>query len=199
MKSEIYNKQDKKCNIQLEQNLKPRKTSAILSITEKMAETRAWKELRGLTENSQCRLCKEQRQPVQYIFAGCKMLASSEYLARHNRALMVIAVTQAKEQNLLDQNVKWYQEKWKRRHVLQKSQAKLVWDFQFILWKTTTSRRPDLMLEEKQTKTIWICDMTCPQENNIERRDWKIEPIIGSLHSKQEREDLDSKLKLCCY
>ena len=40
------------------------------------------------------------------------------------------------------------------------------------------------MLEEKQTKTIWICDMTCPQENNIERRDWKIEPIIGSLHSK---------------
>ena len=133
MKSEIYNKQDKKCNIQLGQNLKPRKTSAILSITEKMAETRAWKELTGLTENSQCRLCKEERQIVQYIFAGCKMLASSEYLVRHNRALMVIAVTLAKEQNLLDQNVKWYQEKWKRRHVLQKSQAKLVWHFQFIL------------------------------------------------------------------
>ena len=30
------------------------------------------------------------------------MLASSEYLVRHNRALMVIAVTLAKEQNLLD-------------------------------------------------------------------------------------------------
>ena len=67
-----------------------------------MAETRAWKELTGLTENSQCRLCKEERQIVQYIFAGCKMLASSEYLVRHNRALMVIAVTLAKEQNLLD-------------------------------------------------------------------------------------------------
>ena len=23
------------------------------------------------------------------------------------------------------------------------------------------------MLEEKQMKTIWICDMACPQENNI--------------------------------
>ena len=26
------------------------------------------------------------------------------------------------------------------------------------------------MLEEKQTKTIWICDMTCPQKNNIEKK-----------------------------
>ena len=25
------------------------------------------------------------------------------------------------------------------------------------------------MLQEKQTKTIWICDMACPQENNIEK------------------------------
>ena len=26
------------------------------------------------------------------------------------------------------------------------------------------------MLEEKQTKTIWICDIACPQENNIEKK-----------------------------
>ena len=26
------------------------------------------------------------------------------------------------------------------------------------------------MLEEKQTKTIWICDMACPQENNMEKK-----------------------------
>ena len=25
------------------------------------------------------------------------------------------------------------------------------------------------MLEEKQTKTIWICNMACPQENNVEK------------------------------
>ena len=53
---------------------------------------------------------------------------------------------------------------------LENSQAQLVWDFEFNLRKTTTSRRPDLMLEEKQTKTIWTCDMVCPQENNIEKK-----------------------------
>ena len=48
------------------------------------------------------------------------------------------------------------------------SQVKLVWDFEFNLRKATTTRRPDLMLEEGQTKTIRICDMACSQENNIE-------------------------------
>ena len=32
------------------------------------------------------------------------------------------------------------------------------------------STRPDLMLEERQTKTIRICHMACPQENNIEKK-----------------------------
>ena len=170
MQSETLNKQDKKCNIWLEQNLTPRKTSAIMSMREQMIETRAWKEVGGLIENSQCRLCKEQQEALQHLLAGCKMLASSEYLERHNRALMVMAVAWAKEQNLLDQDVKWYQEKRKRGHVLENPQAKLVWDFEFNLRKTTTSRRPDLMLEEKQAKTIWICDMACPQVNNIEKK-----------------------------
>ena len=45
--------------------------------------------------------------------------------------------------------------------------AKLVWDFEFHLWKTTTAKRPDLILEVKIDKNIWICDMACPQKNNI--------------------------------
>ena len=51
LQSEIYKKHDKKCNIWLEQNLNPRKASAIMSVLEQMVETRAWKEFRGLTEN----------------------------------------------------------------------------------------------------------------------------------------------------
>ena len=59
--------------------------------------------------------------------------------------------------------------KWNRGHVLDNSEAMLIWDFEFNLPKKTTSRRPDLMLEEKQMKTIQICDVACPQENNIEK------------------------------
>ena len=42
-----------------------------------------------------------------------------------------MAAAWAKEQDLLDQNVKWYQKKQKRGHILENSQAKLVWDFEF--------------------------------------------------------------------
>ena len=125
---------------------------------EQMIETKVWKEVWGLAENSQCRLLKEQRETVLHLSVGCKMLANITE-QRHNRALMVMAVAQTKEQNLLDQNVKWYQEKWRKGHVLETSQAKLVWDFEFNLRKATTSRRPDLILEEKKTKAMWICNM----------------------------------------
>ena len=101
-----------------------------MSMLEQMIETRAWKAARGLTECCKCRLCDEQKETVQqHLLAGCKTIASSEYLTRHNITLMVMAVSWAKEYNLLDKNVKWYQEKWSRGHVLENSQAKVVWDF----------------------------------------------------------------------
>ena len=33
--------------------------------------------------------------------------------------------------------------------------------------KTTTARRPDLILEYTNEKKIWIVDMACPNEKNI--------------------------------
>ena len=82
-----------------------------MSMIEQIVKTKVWKEARALTENIQCKMCKKQREKVQHLLAGCKMLVSSEYLAIYNRALIMMAVARAKEQNLLDQNVKWYQEK----------------------------------------------------------------------------------------
>ena len=72
MQSEIYKKQDQKCNIWLEQNLTPKKTSAIMSMLEQMIETRAWKAARGLTESCKCRLCGDKKDTVQHLLAGCK-------------------------------------------------------------------------------------------------------------------------------
>ena len=64
------------------------------------------------------------------------MLVNYEYLARQSRALTVMAIASSKEQNLLDYNLKWYQEKRNRGHVLENSQAMLVWDFEFNLQKS---------------------------------------------------------------
>ena len=79
IQSQIYKKQDKKCHIWLKQNLTPRKISAITSMIKQMVETKAWKEVRGLTKNSECKLCKEQQETVQHLLAWWKMLASYNY------------------------------------------------------------------------------------------------------------------------
>ena len=50
-----------------------------------MIETSALKKIRGLTEKSQCRFCKEHQETVQHLLVGCKMLTSSEYLARNTQ------------------------------------------------------------------------------------------------------------------
>ena len=63
-----------------------------------MVETRIWKVSRGLTcTDDDCRLCGEHRETVDHLLAGCRSLAGNDYLTRHNRILMILAVQWAKE------------------------------------------------------------------------------------------------------
>ena len=155
----------------LECNLDPRKTAAIVNLQEQMVETKAWKVSRGIADGGDmCRLCGSYRETVQHLLAGCQMLAGKEYLRRHNRALMVIAVAWAKKYELIDENAVWYKEKWEKGKVLENDKGKLVWDFEYKMRQSSSARRPDLTLEDKERKRVWICDMACPQESNIEAK-----------------------------
>ena len=84
---------------------------------------------------------------------------------------MVMAIAWAKEYGLVARETKWYKKNWIRGQVLENSSAKLVWDFEFNLRKTTTSRRPDLILEDKERNRIWVCDMACPQQANQQQKE----------------------------
>ena len=51
---------------------------------------------RGLVQDGRCR-----DETIEHLVAGCKVLANSEYLLRHNRALMTMEVAWAKEYKLV--------------------------------------------------------------------------------------------------
>ena len=165
--SQVYREQEEECHSWLGQSLHGRKTSSIMTMLEQMVETRSWKVSRGLAQDKQCRVCHERDETVEHIVAGCKVLANSEYLMQHNRVLMIMAVNWAKEYELIGNDVIWYKERWERGAVLENERGKLVWDFEFKLRKTTMTRRLDLILEDKEKKKIWICDMACLQQQNI--------------------------------
>ena len=80
----------------LSQNLKPEKAAGIITMLEQMVETRLWKEVRGLTDNGSCQICTQHSEMVEHLVAGCTRLAKSEYLTRHNQAIIILVVPWAK-------------------------------------------------------------------------------------------------------
>ena len=171
MQSEIW-KLSSNDNFQwLQTAINPEKTASILQMCEQMVETKYWKKVRGLpTENDKCRLCGKFLENVQHIIAGCEKLAGDEYLKRHNKALSIFAFEMGKKCGLITDILKWYKFKWEENKVLENYEWKILWEFQYHGRKENANRRPDLTIENKLEKKIWIYDMACPMENNLEKK-----------------------------
>ena len=52
------------------------------------------------------RVCYKHNETVEHLFASCKVLTNSKYLTRHNRPLMTLGVTWAKENELVGTEMK---------------------------------------------------------------------------------------------
>ena len=73
-----------------------------------MVEIRIRKALRGVdVESENCMLCSLKRETVHYWLSGCTVLAGSEYLQRHNKALMVFVVEWAKKEALYSKRTQY--------------------------------------------------------------------------------------------
>lgn len=73
----------------------PQTTASIMSMLEQMVERRSQKAAIGLIDKWWCRVCYKQNQTVEHLVTG-----GPEYLVRHNRALMKLAVTWTKGNEL---------------------------------------------------------------------------------------------------
>ena len=126
-----------------------------------------WKVSRGIqVENDRCRLCGQVKETMMHWISGCVKLVGREYLRRHDNVLMVLCVAWGIQLGLLKENTKWYKESWNKGKVIQNEDCKLSWDFEYHLCKTTTARRPDVTIELEK-KTIYLVDMACPNESNV--------------------------------
>ena len=93
----MYREQEQECHVWMSQNLKPGKTAAVVTMLERMVEIRSWKEARWLIDDGRCQICNQHSETVEHLVVGCTKIANSEYLTRHNRALMILAVAWAKQ------------------------------------------------------------------------------------------------------
>ena len=58
--------------------------------------------MKRLVQDRRCRVCHKRDETIEHLVTGCQVLANSNYLPRHNRALMIMAVAWAKEYELAD-------------------------------------------------------------------------------------------------
>ena len=98
------------------------------------------------------------------------MLAASEYTKRHDRALMVFCVELCKQEGLVNENTIHHKENWRQGKVLENEHWKAAWDFKYKMRTTSTNRRPDVTIESKKDNKIWLVDMACPSEYNVEEK-----------------------------
>ena len=110
MQSEVTVGFDKDDHDWLKCNTDSRKTASIFTLQEQMIETKALKKLRGLADEDKCRLCGAFIETVQHLLGGCKKLAGSEHVRRHDNALKVLAVHWAIDNKLFPEGRKWYTE-----------------------------------------------------------------------------------------
>ena len=110
------------------------------------------------------------RETIHHILAGCTILAQQEYLSRHNAALSIIITEWCKKEGLMSEQQKWYKVEWCRGKVVEGNGKKVLWDFEFKARKRNIHRRPDVIIEDNEKKEIFIIDMACPMESNVEAK-----------------------------
>ncbi len=110
-----------------------RKTEAVIEVQEQMVETRTRKAMRGeevMSENY--RLCSARRETVNHWLSDCAVLTGSEYVQRHNKALIVLAVEWAKQAGLLEESTVWYKITWQKGTTLENQRKKLIWTLSIV-------------------------------------------------------------------
>ena len=91
---------------------------------------------------------------------------------------------------MLPEGTKWYRVRWEKGTVIERNGKKLLWDWEHRMRTNCTARRPDLTLEDAETKVVILIDMACPNEiNKEEKRTVKVRKYQQLCYEIRERRE----------
>ena len=104
---------------------------------------------------------------MQHLLSGCRKLAATEYVRRHDNALNIMVVKRAKKEGLLPEKTRWRHKRWEKGHLIEKDREKILWYCEHMMRTHGKAWRPDLILEDERKKEIfYIVDVACPAKGN---------------------------------
>ena len=135
-----------------------------------MVVTKVLEKMRGKkVENVLCRLCKKNEEGVKHWLNNCEYLAGREYLKRHDQSLRVLYAEVLKKFKMEEESVAWFN--IKVEPVRESDKALVVWNMRIPTHTKVAHRWPDLRVESKLEKAIWILDMACPSDDNVKNKE----------------------------
>ena len=151
-----------------EGRLRPQTEALILAAQDDVLHTR-WYQNRILRNSSllMCRECGKAMETVKHILNMCEPKGFSLYKERHDRAILIVLWRLLKEYGFR-QGEPWY--KLEAKPVYENRSVKILWDPSIPTDEEKTERRPDLVVEDRLCKSIYIIEMAVPTDSNINGR-----------------------------
>ena len=94
-----------------------------------------------VTEDSECRLCKEKDETIDHLISSCSKIAHTDYKERHNKVASMLHWNLCKKYHLTASE-KWWEHNVEK--VLQNEEVKILWDFKIQTDKHLAHNKPDI-------------------------------------------------------
>lgn len=114
-----------------------------------------------------CRICGMFDEYVDYVISGCRELAKSEYIQRHDNALSYIHWKLCRNYNIMTSADKWYEHK--PETVVENEQAPILWNMPIHTDREIRANKPDIIIREHTKQRCWIIDLAVPLDRTIHR------------------------------
>lgn len=122
--------------------------------------------LKEANVNDACRRCNEAPETIQHITGGCRVLAPTNYLQRHDNVAKIVHQKIAIKHDLLVGTLPYYT--YDPVNVLENASFKLYWNRSILTDKTVLANRPDITLVNKLSKTTYLIDIAIPNSHNLQ-------------------------------
>lgn len=131
-----------------------------------------------------CRACHRAPESLMHLLSACPVYATSAYIHRHNAALRVLYYHLRHKYGIDNTPVMPYAP-GDIESVVENDNCRIYWNFSFSTIRQIQANKPDIVLLDKLTKSIYVIEFSAPAEINLilkeEEKRTKYIPLVYEL------------------
>ena len=113
-------------------------------------------------------MCRKETETTTHILAGCDVLAKKDYLERHNGLAKYIHFEICKAHDIQTEK-KWHLHR--PAEVYLDNKIEILWDMVLTTDRAVGANRPDIVIRDKINKKVYIIDVSCPSDVNVNAKE----------------------------